>query len=204
MTIEEDLFPGTEMPDGEWWSALWPDPHGVIAKLGIKPGMTALDLCCGDGYFTLPMAELLEGRVYALDIDPELLEKARSRIDRSGTTVAGWICADAMDMAGLIPEELDLVLITNTFHGVPDKPAMARAVAAVLKPGGRLIIINWRPSPREETIVLGEPGGPKTGLRMWPLDVRKVVQPAGFRFTRLVDLPPYHYGVIFRKSPHLE
>ena len=90
--------------------------------------------------------------------------------------------------------------VVNTFHGVPDQSGLARGAAAVLKPGGAFAIVNWHPLPREKTVVLGAPRGPKTELRMAPEQVRAVVEPAGFEWQRPVELPPYHYGAIFRKA----
>ncbi len=75
----DDLFPATSMPDRDWWAALWPRPIDILERLGIRPGMTVLDLCCGDGYFTAPLAKLVDGRVYALDLDLEMIEQAKGR-----------------------------------------------------------------------------------------------------------------------------
>ena len=47
------------MPDREWWQALWPDPGRVLEDVGVGDGMRVVDLCCGDGYFTVPMAQLV-------------------------------------------------------------------------------------------------------------------------------------------------
>jgi SAM-dependent methyltransferase len=192
------FFPATAMPDSGWWSALWPDPDGVLRALGIEPHMTVVDLCCGDGYFTAPLARLVEGRVYGVDLDPAMLDKARAAVAKAGATARQWLCADAMDLARLIPEKADFVLIANTFHGVPDQTGLARGVAAVLGPGGTFAVVNWHPLPRERTVVQGEPRGPKTDMRMAPEQVRAVVEPAGFEWERLVELPPYHYGALFR------
>ena len=52
------FFQGTEMPTAGWWEALWPDPAGVLAAVGVKPGMEVIDLCSGDGWFTLQIAKL--------------------------------------------------------------------------------------------------------------------------------------------------
>ncbi|WP_306168941.1 class I SAM-dependent methyltransferase [Halomonas sp. MMSF_3323] len=197
--LQKEFFPATAMPDNAWWSALWPDPDGIVRTLGIEAGMTVVDLCCGDGYFTAPLAELVNGNVYALDIDPEMLNQARSEVERRGASVAEWLCADARDIAGLVPHEIDYVLIANTFHGVPDKTALAQAVWRVLKAGGRFAIVNWHQVAREQTTVLDKPRGPKTEMRMSPEQARAVVEPAGFQLTDLVELPPYHYGVIFQK-----
>ena len=159
--------------------------------------MNVVELCCGDGYFTAPLAELVGGKVFALDIDPERLNQARSEIARRGASVAKWICADARDIAALVPHEIDYLLIASTFHGVPDKTALAQAVRRVLKPGGRFAIVNWHATPREQTTVLDKPRGPKTGMRMSPEQVRAIVEPAGFQLADLVERPPYHYGSVF-------
>ena len=196
---EERFFPATAMPDRDWWQALWPDPAGVLSRLGIEAGQTVADLCCGDGYFTAPLARLVQGRVYALDIDPDMLGQARAEVERAGASALDFICADARELAEALPETVDFVLMANTFHGVPEKTAMARAVAAVLKPRGQFAVVNWHALPRERTVVLGAPRGPKTEMRMSPDDVRSVVEPAGFMLKRVVELPPFHYGAVFRK-----
>ncbi len=177
---------------------MWPDPKSVVRSLGVESGMAVVDLCCGDGYFTAPLARIVEGEVYGVDIDPAMLEQTRAEVERTGTTVLDLICADARDLPKLLPGKVDYVLIANTFHGVPEKTAMARAVAAVLNPRGQFAIVNWHPLPRERTDVLGKPRGPKTEMRMSPDDVRSVVEPAGFTLERVVELPPFHYGAVFR------
>jgi SAM-dependent methyltransferase len=198
--MEEEFFPATAMPDRDWWSALWPDPGGMVRRLGIKAGMRVVDLCCGYGYFTAPLAALANARVYALDIDLEMLKQARSEVTRRKACVAEWICADARDIAEHVPQEIDCVLLANTFHGVPDQTGLARAVARVLRPGGRFAIVNWHQLCRERTTVLGKPRGPKTEMRMSPEGVQAVVEPAGFELDELMELPPYHYAAILRKA----
>ncbi|WFU12699.1 class I SAM-dependent methyltransferase (plasmid) [Rhizobium sp. CB3090] len=195
----DDLFPATSMPDRDWWAALWPRPAEVLTSLGIRPDMTVLDLCCGDGYFTAPLARLVDGGVYALDLDSGMIEQAKIEVERLGGTVRQWINADAREIASLLPEPVDYVLMANTFHGVPDKPGLARAVWHILRPGGLFTIVNWHPIPREQTVVVGQPRGPSTDMRMSPDAVRKIVEPAGFRTARIEELPPYHYGIILER-----
>ena len=71
-----------------------------------------------------------------------------------------------------ISEPVGFVFIANTFHGVPDKTALSRAVYDTLKEGGRFAVINWYGQPREETRVLDQPRGPDTGLHVESGDVR--------------------------------
>ncbi|PIO44958.1 methyltransferase [Phyllobacterium zundukense] len=188
------------MPDRDWWAVLWPDPEGMLRRIGVQPEMTVLDLCCGDGYFTAPLARLVGGRVYALDIDPLMIDQAKAEVARQGASVLKWICADAREVARLLPEPVDYVLMANTFHGVPDQPCLARAVRTLLRPQGVFCIVNWHAAAREETPVLGKPRGPGTDMRMSPDAVRTVVEPEGFRTARPVELPPYHYAAIFAQS----
>ncbi len=194
------LFPATAMPDRDWWRALWPDPQGVLRALGLDAGLTVVDLCCGDGYFTAPLAALTQGKVFAIDLDPAMLDKAKAEVDRVGATQPQWICADARDLAERVVEKADFVLIANTFHSVPDKTGLIGAAATVLKPGGRLAIVNWHRLAREKTVVLDQARGPASEMRMSPEQVREVVEPAGFELSRIVQLPPYHYGAIFRTA----
>jgi ubiquinone/menaquinone biosynthesis C-methylase UbiE len=172
-----------------------------VAKFGIQGDAEAVDLCSGDGLFTVPLASVAR-HVIAIDLDPEMVEQARVRAAAAGVTNCGWIVGNAYDLAELVlPGSEDFVLIANTFHGVPDKARLGRVAVTVLKPGGRLGVVNWHQRPREQTIVLGQPRGPRTEMRMRPEDVREAVAPAGLRPTRLIELPPYHYAAIFERPP---
>jgi SAM-dependent methyltransferase len=193
------FFPATAMPDSDWWNTLWPDPAKVLAKLGVDLGMDVVDLCCGDGLFTAALARMA-GRVVAIDVDPRMLDMARAKVAATRASNCTFIEGDAYEVSKLVPWSADLVLIANTFHGVPDKERLVTAVMVVLKLGGRFVVVNWHRRAREETMVLGEPRGPKTEMRMTPGDVKAVVEPAGLRLSRVVELPPYHYGAIFIKS----
>lgn len=196
---QEKLFPATAMPDADWWQTLWPDPQSVLEALGIQAGMVAVDLCCGDGLFTAPISKLLGGKLYAIDLDPKMLESARQALLKFNAPDCFWIEGDARALLTLIPRKVDVVLIANTFHGIPDQAKMAKNAFDILSPNGRFIIINWHNLPREETTVLGKPRGPRNDMRMTPESVKNIVEPSGLILQKTVDLPPYHYGAIFQK-----
>lgn len=190
------FFQGTEMPTSGWWEALWPDPARVLAAVTMSPGLEVVDLCSGDGWFTLPIAKLAR-RVIAIDIDPSLLEVARHRLTERGVTNCDFRSGDAYALGKLVRRPVDFVFMANAFHGVPDRPRLARSVRAVLKPGGRFAVVNWQRRPREETTILGEPRGPKTELRLSPEQTIEAVETSGLKLIQLADVPPYHYGAIF-------
>jgi len=191
------FFEGTEMPTAGWWEALWPDPAGVLAAVGLRSGMDVIDLCSGDGWFTLEMAKVAR-HVCAIDIDPDMLEVARHRLAENGITNCDFFAADAYDIAKLT-EPADFIFMANAFHGVSDRPRLARAVAGALKTGGYFVVVNWHKRPREETQILGEPRGPKTELRMSPESTVNSVEAGALKFARIIEVPPYHYGAIFER-----
>jgi len=186
------------MPDAGWWEALFPDPAAILKSVGLLPGSDAVDLCSGDGWFTLQMARIAR-HVVAVDIDTQLLEISRSRLNESGVINCTFVAGDAYELQTLVPEPVDFVFMANAFHGVPDRLKLANAIKAVLKPGGLLAIVNWHDRPREETTILGEPRGPKSELRMPPSRTIEAVQPSGLIFQQIVEIPLYHYGAVFRK-----
>jgi SAM-dependent methyltransferase len=192
------LFDGTEMPTAGWWEALWPDPAKVLRAIGLESGMDVVDLCSGDGWFTLQIAKIAS-HVVAVDLDSKLLDVTKLRLGEAGISNCDYVAGDAYEIAKLVPRRVDLVFMANAFHGVPDRLRLARAVREVLNPSGRFAIVNWHQRPREETTILGEPRGPRTELRMSPDQTISAVEPAGFMPLQVVEVLPHHYGVVFER-----
>jgi trans-aconitate 2-methyltransferase len=110
----------------------------VLDRLPLAGGERVLDAGCGSGRVTEALAERLpNGRVVALDASPAMLEEARRRLARFGDRVE-FVRAD---LGQLLPIEgpVDAILSTATFHWVPDHDALFRNLAAVIRPGGRLV-----------------------------------------------------------------
>jgi ubiquinone/menaquinone biosynthesis C-methylase UbiE len=187
------------MPDPGWWEALWPDPAKVLLDVGVTAGMDVIDLCSGDGWFTLPLSRLARS-VVAVDIDGALLAAAKVRLnERGGAANCTFVENDAYNVAKTVQRPVDHVFLANAFHGVPDRPRLARAVFDALKPGGLFAIVSWHARPREQTTVLGEPRGPATELRMSPEQTIVGVEPGGLKFRNQVQVSPYHYGAVFER-----
>jgi ubiquinone/menaquinone biosynthesis C-methylase UbiE len=193
------FFAATEMPSAQWWEALWPDPAAVLNAAGLITGTEAIDLCAGDGWFTLHIAKAAR-HVVAIDIDRTMLEAARHRLCQNGIGNCDFIVGDAYEVNNLTLRPADFVFLANALHGVPDRPRLVRAVREALRPDGRFVIVNWHQRAREETTVLGEPRGPKTELRLSPKETVEAVEAGGLMLARIVELPPYHYGAVFNRS----
>lgn len=188
-------FVASSMPDRDWWSALFPDPEGLLRKVGVRPGMRVLDLCCGDGFFTASISKITDGQVYGYDIDPDLLVRARAETEARGCGALGWIEADALEVADRLEARVDYVLIANTLHGVTTPEVLLAQAARVLAPGGCIGVVNWRAFPREKTVVMDQPRGPATSLRMHPKALAVAFASAGLVVEPEIDVPPYHYGM---------
>jgi SAM-dependent methyltransferase len=185
-------FPNTTQPDRDWWGTLWPDPRET---LGISSCPSLVDVCCGDGHFAIPAADLMAGPVYGVDLDGDLLAAIEERT-ASVETIEG----DAIALPDLLSEPVECALLANTLHGVPEKTLLAERVAAVVEPGGRFVVVNWIDAPPEETPVLGEPRGPPAKLRMTSEETATAVESAGFEVQETVPVSPHHYAVIFERT----
>jgi hypothetical protein len=85
-------------------------------------------------------------------------------------------------------------------HDVEDTRGLLGAIAKALRPDGRLVVVNWRALPREATTVAGEPQGPPTDLRLSPEETETLVLDGSeFGLKERIDLPPYHYALVFER-----
>jgi predicted methyltransferase len=130
----------------------WQRPAEVFDGLAVKPGSRVADIGCGHGYFTFRLASQVgpEGKVYAVDIDDEAIEKVRERKERERVAQVEPILAEQADPH--LPSGLDAVLIVDTYHEFRDYDQTMQAVFRALKPGGRLVVIDGEgPTGRART-----------------------------------------------------
>ena len=192
-------LPFTSMPDRYWWEALWSDPKQTLATLGLKPGLSVLDLGCGYGHFTIPAARLVApAPVVGIEIEGGILEEARH--NSSALTNCSWLNENLLTLRSLSLDKFDFVMMHSTFHGLSDPIKLVQDVTTLLNPGGFFSVINWSPIPREETIWLDAPRGPKTEVRIHPQELISTVLSATDQLSpvQILPLPPYHYGINFQ------
>lgn len=116
------------------------DPEAELAQVGLREGQVVLDYGCGVGSYTLPAARLVgkRGRVYALDIHPLAIQAVERRARKEGLAHIQSICSDRD--TGLPDSSVDLVLLYDVLHAVPDKDALLVELHRVLRAGGRLLV----------------------------------------------------------------
>lgn len=197
-----ERFQNTGQPDWDWWGRLWPAPGETLRALGLASGTSLVEIGCGNGYFAIPAARIVDpSPVFALDLDDAVLEDLQTTADKQGIENLVPIQGDARDLSTVVSDPVDAATVLNTFHGVDDHERFVQEVYQTVRPGGRFVIVNWHDRPRAETTIGGEPRGPPTELRMTPESTIEVVtHTAGFELEQQVDLPPYHYGLVFERS----
>jgi arsenite methyltransferase len=121
----------------------WQQPDKVIQSLGIQPGSIIADLGSGSGYFTLRLAHAVgpTGKVYAVDVDSAINEalKERAKKERADTVVV--VSAKPNDPQ--LPEPVDLIFTSNTYHHIDNRIAYFAALIKHLRPSGRLAVIDY-------------------------------------------------------------
>jgi len=165
----------------------WQMPDRVIETLAITPGQVVADVGAGTGYFTVRLAKLpASPRVFAVDIEPAMVEHVRQRAMHEGLENVVPVLAGA-DRTNL-PEPVDLVLVVDVFHHVPNRVAYFTRVKQELKPGGRVAIVDFRK---------GAPSGPPEQFRFTPEQIAGEMRQAGFELQTSHEFLPRQHFLVF-------
>ena len=168
-------------------------PDAALDAIGIERGATVADIGAGAGYFTWRLAERVgvAGKVYANDIQPEMLALLRKNIDARHLTNVETVLG-AVDDPKLPAGRMDLVLLVDVYHEFTEPEKMLRKMRESLKPDGRLVLLEYR---KEDPNVPIRPEH-----KMSVAEVRAEVEPEGFRFDKTLETLPRQHILIFRKS----
>jgi ubiquinone/menaquinone biosynthesis C-methylase UbiE len=116
----------------------------LVGKLGITPGMTVLDVGCGDGTTAIPEAKL-GADVTGVDLTPKLVEAGNRRAKELGLSNCRFQVGDATNLAGLKDHSFDLVVSAFGAMFAPKPFDVAKEMVRVTRPGGRIVMGNWIP-----------------------------------------------------------
>lgn len=186
------------MPDEAWWESLFDVPL-ILERLGIDAGIgDVVEVGCGYGTFTVPVAQRIGGRVFAFDVEPDMVARTRHRVGEAG--LANVVCEERDVVAAgydVGPESIEGCLLFNILHG-EDPVHLFRQATALVRPGGWIWAIHWRHDP-------ATPRGPSMGIRPRPEQIpgwavaTRLLEPVG----GVIDLPPWHYGWRFRRRANV-
>lgn len=169
------------------------NPEDILSTLSLKENMMASEFGCGSGDFSLAMAERLkQGKVYAMDIQEEPLSVLKSRALERKLQNLDVVHCDLEKKKGskLADGCLDLVLVSNVLFQVRNKKAFLKEAKRVLKPEGRLLVVDW---------ISQAPFGPGTNT-IAPAEVREIAKSLDLKFENEFDAGGYHYGLVFAKK----
>lgn len=159
----------------------------------LKPGMTACDLGCGNGYWTLKLARMVgeEGRVYALDIQKEMLEMLEERAARDEVKNITPVLNTLTDTK-LPPGSCDLILLVDVYHEFSHPEHMLKSMREALKPDGLIVLVEFR--AEDDTVPI------KPEHKMSKAQVRKEYEPNGFKLVEEYDELPWQHVMYFKRD----
>lgn len=169
------------------------NPDGAITAMGVRKGMVVADVGAGVGYFSIKLAKRVgpTGKVYANDIQPEMLQLLKQNAAKEG--VNNVVTVLGMEADPKLPANtMDMVVLVDVYHEFSQPQEMLQRIRQSLKPDGRLVLLEYR---KEDPNVPIRPEH-----KMSVSEVKAEVEPEGFRLEKLVkDLPRQHV-LIFRKN----
>lgn len=166
------------------------DTLAILSFSGISYRDRVADIGCGPGYFTIPLAKaLVEGKLYALDIDNEMLDACRERVAQARMGNVEILKCEEFD-SSLEAGSLDGIFLAFVIQQSPDKPRFLKAVRQLLRPRGWGAILEWY---RKETET-----GPPLERRVDPEQMEELVKSAGFRYLGWRDLNGDQYMMTLR------
>ena len=170
----------------------------MLEQLGLRPGDVVADLGCGSGYHTRRIAPRVgpEGRVYAVDIQPEMLAILRRGLEAEGIENVTPILATETDPR--LPEgSLDWILLVDVYHELQQPEPVLDAMRRALAPDGRVALVEFRLEGRSARHI-------KLDHRMSVEQVLAEWEPAGFELERLFEELPTQHLFIFRAKDDIE
>jgi ubiquinone/menaquinone biosynthesis C-methylase UbiE len=164
-------------------------PHEVITALDLKPGEVIADIGAGSGYFSFRFAHHVgPGRVYAVDISPDMILHMNRRIRDMGITNLTTVLAPPDDPL-LADASLDRVFICDTWHHIERQGEYLAKLKKMLKPGGQLVMIDFQ---KREL-----PVGPPLEMKIAREDLVRQLAKAGFHLLKEHTFLPYQYFLVF-------
>lgn len=170
-------------------------PEILVTNFHIRPGDKVGDFGAGAGNFiaVLSRAAGPNGRVYACEVQRNLVEALAARIRKERLSNVEVVWSDIEEVGGtkIDDDVLDVAILINTLFQTEDKEAALREVGRTLRPGGKLLLVDWSESwggvgPQPKDVLTAE-------------GARDAAESAGFTFERAFDAGGHHYGLAFRK-----
>ena len=181
------------------------DPHRNISALGVEDGMKIADFGAGSGAYALIFAHAVgkSGRVYAVDVQRDLLRRIHNEAHRKGLDNVDVIWGDLETPHGskLANRSIDIVLISNLLFQMSDIHTVFDEAWRILKPTGRLAVIEWEERPPRAASSKIMAIGPHRDAIVHRAQAVSGVQARGFKLAHEFAAGAHHYGLMFDIAP---
>ena len=181
----------SDLPEEKEWTKFF-NPAKTLKLLGVGENIfDVADFGCGYGTFTIPAAKMIKGKIYAIDIEPEMIEVVKNKARKKNLSNVVPILRDFMsEGSGLVDSSVDFVMLFNILHA--EKPVeLLKEAFRILRVGGKVGIIHW---------IYDEPiSGLPLDIKSRSEDCKRWTESVGFSFEQEFDLKPYHFGIIMKK-----
>jgi len=163
------------------------------AALELKPGMVVCDMGSGNGYHSLPMAKEVapDGKVLAVDIQPEMLQMLQQRAEANGVSNVQSIVGEVHD-PNLPEASCDLIVMVDVYHEFSHPEEMLKVMRQALKPGGQVVLVEFR--AEDLTVPI------KPEHKMSKAQILKELEGNGFKCTRSFDELPWQHMLWFARD----
>lgn len=174
---------------------MFSDPKHIVQQLNLDPGMMVADLGTGSGHYALEAADIVgeHGKVYAVDVQKELLTRLKSAGEARHLHNIELMHGDLEKIGGTRLKDafIDYAIASNILFQLTDKTTFLKEVKRILKPNGRLLVVDWSDSfggigPQKEHVVS-------------EMKAKEMVEKEGLKFERKISAGAHHYGMVFRK-----
>ncbi len=167
----------------------WQSPDEILATVKIRPSVVVVDLGCGSGFFTVPLAKKA-AKVYAIDVQKEMLEVLEQKIQSHRIMNIEPLLSRADDIP-LESETVDLVVSINTLHEFDNRDRTIGEMRRILKPNGTALIVDFK---KQNTGF-----GPPVDVRVSEKQAVRLFKKHGFKLLNVKNLQ-YHYLLLFHKE----
>ncbi|QDU77122.1 Ubiquinone/menaquinone biosynthesis C-methyltransferase UbiE [Bremerella volcania] len=169
------------------------DCQKMLENLGVKPGMTICDMGCGNGFYSLKLAEMVgkEGKILAVDIQPEMLRLLKARAEEEGIENIELILGE-LDNPKLPEGKVDLILCVDVYHEFSHPVEMLAGMRQSLKPDGKIVLLEFRMEDPNVPIKLLHKMSKKQMLLEYEAN--------GFQLAKQFDGLPWQHMMFFEKA----
>ena len=167
----------------------WHIPEVILKEIGLRPGMVFMDIGSGDGFFTIPAAEIAgaNGKVYAVDTDASAIDRLKKKATKKGLTNVKTKVGTGEETV-FCEACVDIVFYSLVLHDFNDPAKVLRNARRMVKPSGRLVNLDWK---KKRTVF-----GPPVRIRFSEEQARSLIEAAGFKVESARDAGRNHYIVI--------